>query len=154
MSVTKLILNGSQFKLNPGSTPNPVIDFTSLIKEWSIQPKRLSVPLGAHGDPADVFGKGSGQHMLTLNFFYPAALSALLPAMLAELNMDTATPFLGQFKPGAVGVDNPSVAGAISLHDLGKIGGARNAPMEGQVTLPVSGQCTYGVGGTPADFLF
>ena|ERR1700680_2879566 len=154
MSVTKLILNGSQLQFNPGSTPNPVIDFSSLIKEVSIQPQRASVPVAAHGDPADVFGKGGGQHMMTINFFYPAALSALLPALLAELNMDTATPFSMFAKPGAVGVDNPNITGAVSVHDLGKIGGARNSPMEGQVSLPISGQCTYKVGGTPADFLF
>jgi hypothetical protein len=154
MGVTKLILNGSVLILNPGGTPNPEIDFTSLIKEVSIQPKRASVNVSAHGDPADTFGKGGGQHMMTINWFYPAALGALLPALLGELNADTPTPFSMFFAPGSVAVNNPNITGAVSIHDLGKIGGARNAAMEGSSTLPIDGQCTYKVGGSPADFLF
>lgn len=153
MPVSKLVLNGSQFQLNPGSTPNPVIDFASILKEWSIQPKRASINTSAHGDLADSFDKGGGQHMLTLNFFYPQALSTIMPALLTELNNNNATPFAASYAPGTTpAVNNPQITGAISVHDLGKWGGARNTAMETSVTLPVNGQLSYNDGTTTVTF--
>jgi hypothetical protein len=148
MPVEKKILNGSVLKLNPGGVGGTELDLSGLIRNASVQPKRVSVATGAHGDLADTFGKGSGQHQLVIDLMYPNSLSAVMPALIAEFNQQEPTGFSLKLSSAPTGVDNPEITGEVSIHDLGNFGGARNEVMTMSVTLPISGQISYNNGAT------
>lgn len=138
--IEKLILNGTQLIMNPAAGTPTVL--SPYITNAAVQFRRASVQTGAHGDLADTQGKGPGQHQFVFAWRYPRALSLLLPFFLVELNLDDPTPFHLFAKPGVVGLDNHRAAFAVAITDIGQLGGERGATMDGNVTLPISGQVT------------
>lgn len=159
MSQARLIIRKARVWYSPAAVGLTFawVEVSGFFKDFSIMPKLGRLDTGGYQDVGKRNDKLDPEHQVKFDFYHSRLWTEFSSLMVAELANPDPTYWMAKYQGlVATSADNPCRRVAVSLTDLGTIGGAKNTAAAGQFTLDVEGQIYKSVtaGDPPVDGSF